>query len=85
MNFKYLILQIITNREFAKAFGRAMWRPAFLPLPEFAVNLIFSSERARVNISIINKLYTVFLFYQIPSYDNDKTLRFITMFFSFRS
>ncbi|KAG8034727.1 hypothetical protein G9C98_007803 [Cotesia typhae] len=40
--------QIITNREFSEAFGRAMWRPAFLPLPEFAVNLIFSSERARI-------------------------------------
>ncbi|CAG5095690.1 Similar to SDR39U1: Epimerase family protein SDR39U1 (Bos taurus) [Cotesia congregata] len=40
--------QIITNKEFARAFARAMWRPAFLPLPEFAVNLIFSSERARI-------------------------------------
>ncbi|XP_008543283.1 epimerase family protein SDR39U1 [Microplitis demolitor] len=42
--------QIITNKQFTKAFAKAMWRPAFIPLPEFAVNLIFSSERAKIMI-----------------------------------
>nr|CAG4635503.1 EOG090X07KR [Artemia franciscana] len=37
---------IITNAEFSKCFGRAMWRPAFVPLPEFAVNTIFGPDRA---------------------------------------
>nr|CAG4638503.1 EOG090X07KR [Cyclestheria hislopi] len=39
---------IITNKEFARAFGRALWRPAFLPLPAGAVNLIFGPERAKM-------------------------------------
>lgn len=38
--------QIITNDQFAKAFGKALWRPAILPLPEFAVDLLFSKERS---------------------------------------
>jgi len=38
--------QIITNRQFAKAFGKALWRPAFIPLPEFAVDIMFSKERS---------------------------------------
>lgn len=40
--------QIITNREFAKAFGQALWRPSFVPLPTFAVNLMFGEERAKI-------------------------------------
>lgn len=32
--------------EFAKEFGRAMLRPALLPLPAFVVQAIFSEERA---------------------------------------
>lgn len=38
--------QAITNGEFSKAFGKALIRPTILPLPEFAVNLIFGQERA---------------------------------------
>lgn len=53
------MVQIITNKQFTKAFAKAMWRPAFIPLPEFAVNLIFSSERAKVKIYISNKNITL--------------------------
>jgi uncharacterized protein len=38
--------EIITNNDFTKAFASAMCRPAFIPLPEFAVNLIFGKERS---------------------------------------
>ena len=37
---------IITNKDFASAFGKALWRPALIPLPEFVVDLMFSKERA---------------------------------------
>jgi uncharacterized protein len=40
--------QIITNADFAKSFGKALRRPAFIPLPEFAVNFIFEEERAKL-------------------------------------
>lgn len=38
--------QIINNLEFSKAFGKALWRPAILPLPEWVVDTIFSKERS---------------------------------------
>ncbi|KAG5671956.1 hypothetical protein PVAND_002122 [Polypedilum vanderplanki] len=38
--------QIIKNKDFAQAFGRALWRPAFIPLPSQAVEFMFSKERA---------------------------------------
>lgn len=31
----------VTNREFTRALGRALGRPAFLPVPAFAVRLLF--------------------------------------------
>src|SRR5215213_2813792 len=31
----------VTNEEFTKALGEVLYRPTFLPLPEFAVNLVF--------------------------------------------
>ncbi|XP_015915968.1 epimerase family protein SDR39U1 [Parasteatoda tepidariorum] len=40
--------EIVTNKEFTKAFSRALWRPAVLPIPEFAINLAFGGERARM-------------------------------------
>ena len=40
--------QIVTNSDFAKAFGSALWRPAIVPLPTFALNLLFSEERAKI-------------------------------------
>lgn len=38
--------QIITNGEFSKAFAKALWRPALIPLPEFVVDTLFSKERS---------------------------------------
>jgi len=38
--------QFITNYEFSKAVGRAMWRPTLIPLPESVVRLAFGGERA---------------------------------------
>jgi len=38
--------QVITNQEFTKALGRAMWKPTICPLPEFVVNAAFDKERA---------------------------------------
>lgn len=45
---KLFFFQIITNSEFTKAFASAMHRPAFIPVPEFALNLMFSEERAKI-------------------------------------
>nr|CAG4651042.1 EOG090X07KR [Simocephalus serrulatus] len=39
---------LVTSKEFAKAFGRSLWRPAFIPLPEFACNIMLGPERARM-------------------------------------
>ena len=36
----------VTNREFAKALGRALRRPALLPAPGFALKLLLGGERA---------------------------------------
>lgn len=38
--------ELITNRDFTKAFASALIRPALFPLPEFVLNLIFGKERA---------------------------------------
>lgn len=38
----------VTNKEFAKAFGRALNRPAVLPIPGFALDLKFGSEFGHV-------------------------------------
>ncbi|XP_064113933.1 epimerase family protein SDR39U1-like isoform X2 [Macrobrachium nipponense] len=40
--------QIISNKDFANAFGKALWRPSFIPLPTFAVNMLFSEERGKI-------------------------------------
>jgi len=37
---------LVTNAAFSKAFAGALGRPAFIPLPAFAVNLIFNGDRA---------------------------------------
>jgi len=36
--------EAVTNAEFSRAFGRALHRPAFLPVPEFALRLIFGKR-----------------------------------------
>lgn len=38
--------QIITNQEFVDSFARALYRPAFFPLPDTVWNLAFGQERA---------------------------------------
>ncbi len=38
----------VTNREFSRAIGRALGRPASVPLPGFALDLKFGSEFGRV-------------------------------------
>jgi uncharacterized protein (TIGR01777 family) len=38
----------VTNREFSKALGRALGRPAVVPLPGFVLDLKFGSEFGRV-------------------------------------
>ena len=35
----------VTNSEFTTAFASALWRPAFIPMPPFVVNMIFGQER----------------------------------------
>ncbi|XP_069094397.1 epimerase family protein SDR39U1 [Pleurodeles waltl] len=35
----------VTNAEFAQSFALVLRRPAFIPLPEFAVNAVFGRER----------------------------------------
>ncbi|KAK9300527.1 hypothetical protein QLX08_006857 [Tetragonisca angustula] len=40
--------QIITNKEFTKAFASVMQRPAFIPVPRIFLNSIFSKERAKI-------------------------------------
>lgn len=39
---------IITNKEFARAFGKALWRPAVIPMPRLVLNFMFSPERAKI-------------------------------------
>nr|CAG4637075.1 EOG090X07KR [Ceriodaphnia reticulata] len=39
---------LVTSKEFAKAFGSSLWRPAVIPLPEFACNILLGPERAKM-------------------------------------
>lgn len=38
--------QVITNAQFTRSFARAMWRPAVLPVPAAALQLVYGKERA---------------------------------------
>ncbi|XP_003707617.1 epimerase family protein SDR39U1 isoform X1 [Megachile rotundata] len=40
--------QIITNKEFTKVFASTMRRPAFIPVPNVALNILFHKERAKI-------------------------------------
>ncbi|XP_026481620.1 epimerase family protein SDR39U1, partial [Ctenocephalides felis] len=37
---------VITNNDFTQEFAKALYRPAFIPVPESLLNLIFNEERA---------------------------------------
>uniref|UniRef100_A0A6M2E4B3 Putative nucleoside-diphosphate sugar epimerase n=1 Tax=Xenopsylla cheopis TaxID=163159 RepID=A0A6M2E4B3_XENCH len=37
---------IITNNDFTQEFAKALYRPAFIPVPESLLNLVFNEERA---------------------------------------
>ena len=39
---------IITSKQFAQAFGRSLWRPAIIPFPELACNILMGKERAQM-------------------------------------
>ena len=38
--------EVVRNREFVAEFGRAVGRPAVVPVPEFVFNLLYGEERA---------------------------------------
>ncbi|XP_001637995.2 epimerase family protein SDR39U1 [Nematostella vectensis] len=38
--------EIATNKDFTEHLAGAMWRPAIIPMPAFAINTVFGSERA---------------------------------------
>lgn len=40
--------QMVTNKEFTNAFASAMWRPAKIPVPEFALAIAFNKERSKI-------------------------------------
>ncbi|XP_014216065.1 epimerase family protein SDR39U1 [Copidosoma floridanum] len=40
--------ELVTNAEFTKAFASALGRPAFIPLPEFALKTLLNEERAKI-------------------------------------
>ena len=39
---------IITSKQFAQAFGRSLWKPAFIPLPAFVFDMLLGAERAKM-------------------------------------
>lgn len=38
----------VRNADFATAMGKALSRPTFIPMPSFAINLIFGGQRADI-------------------------------------
>lgn len=39
---------MVNNGQFARALGAAMWRPAIIPVPKFALNVLLGPERAQL-------------------------------------
>ncbi|PFX32230.1 epimerase family protein SDR39U1-like isoform X2 [Stylophora pistillata] len=40
--------QVVTNESYTKEYAGALWRPAILPTPSFAVNFIFGQDRGKI-------------------------------------
>lgn len=40
--------EVVTNERFTKEYASALWRPAILPTPSFAINCIFGQERGKI-------------------------------------
>ena len=64
----------VTNEEFTKTLGEVLYRPTILPLPEFAVNLVFGEmgdalliHSTRVEPKRLNDLGYVFKFPDLKS------------------
>lgn len=70
-----------TNRELAKALGRALGRPAVLPLPGFALDLAFGSEFAATikGGQRVLPRRALALGYRFKHPDLDETLRDLTI------
>ncbi|XP_050463207.1 epimerase family protein SDR39U1 isoform X3 [Cataglyphis hispanica] len=66
--------QLITNKEFTKAFATAMKRPAVIPLPSFVPRILFSDDRAKMMLEgqkVMPKRVTELGFqYQYPNIEN---------------
>ena len=63
----------LNNRDFAKIFAGALSRPSFLPLPQFAVNLMFGQERATILLKgqrVKSKASLLGFRYQYPTLDS---------------
>ncbi|KAG8227145.1 hypothetical protein J437_LFUL001689 [Ladona fulva] len=39
---------VVSNKDFTKSFASALRRPAFIPVPLFALNIAFGEERAKI-------------------------------------
>ncbi|XP_076682863.1 epimerase family protein SDR39U1 [Andrena cerasifolii] len=62
--------QILTNKEFTRVFASTMQRPAFLPIPSLALNILLNKERAKIMLEgqkVVPKRVTELGFeYQYP-------------------
>ncbi|XP_070156787.1 epimerase family protein SDR39U1 isoform X1 [Polyergus mexicanus] len=66
--------QLITNKEFTKAFAIAMKRPAVISVPSFVLQILFSEDRAKIMLEgqkVMPKRVTEIGFqYQYPNIEN---------------
>ena len=46
----------MTNEEFTKTFAKVLNRPAFLPVPKFALKVLFGSELTEVALTSSQKV-----------------------------